>query len=175
MGLGVRVGLNLDLAPAVAMTDAVAARIRDWTPVLRGPVHRSVSRFFLRQFETEGAEGGTRWAPHRPLTVRLRRRPGHGRGGIGRDTNRLWASLVKVGPESVLVTGPTEYERGTTVAHAAPFHAGVSPGRQRVFGRAPLVPLGIPARTLVPDPFPRTYVDGWAAALARYIETGVAE
>ena len=175
MGLGVRVVLDIDLTQAVATTDATLARVRNWTPVLRGPVNRSVSRFFQRQFETEGAEGGTPWAPHRPLTVELRRRPGHGRGGIGRDTNRLWASLVKVGPESVLVVGPTEYERGTTVAYAAPFHAGVSPGRQRVFGRAPRMPLGIPARTLVPDPFPQSYVDGWAVSLARYIETGVAE
>lgn len=171
---GVRVGVTVTVTDADQVVGGAVKRAANLAPVFRGAIDKSVSAYFRRLFDTEGAEAGKRWAPHRPLTVKLRRRPGHGRGGIGRDTNELWGSLVKVGPRSVRVIGRTKYERGTTVRYAEAFHTGVSPRKQRVFGRRPRLPLGIPARTLVPDPMPAKWVDEWEKAVADYIIHGTA-
>src|SRR6476646_5388274 len=89
--------VTVNVANAIARLNAVLAAAHDLTPVFAGPINQSLNEVFVKQFETEGAYGGTKWAPPPPFTWNLRKRRGHGRGGILRDTNRPGASLTKQG------------------------------------------------------------------------------
>jgi hypothetical protein len=71
-------------------------------PVFKGPIEELVRNYLIAEFSTEGAEGGAKWAELAPLTLFLRNRPGHGVGGIGRDTDRMYQELIS--PRSTVVT-----------------------------------------------------------------------
>lgn len=171
----------VDATGALAALGEVLDRATDLSPVLAGPINKSVDTLFTRQFDSEGQYGGTRWAPRAPVTQLLLRRPGHGRGGIGRDTNRMWASLTKggSGPEAIRVVTPTSLERGTTVPYARWFAAGyVSKTFVAVGADGQPVPLyrrrpkRIPARPLVPNPIPDVIVRVWQRLIETFIAGG---
>lgn len=145
-----------------------------------------VTEFLQRRFQTEGAYLGEKWAALAPATVALRSQSGRGRGGIGRDTNRLWASLVKsagasAAPEGVLDIGPTTYERGTTVPYARFFAGGYTSKTVpvqtakgwRFVRRKPENFKHVPARPIFPDPMPKQLTESVEAVLKRYIVGGV--
>lgn len=171
--------LSIDLSKLSGISD----RAENLTPVWLDEVQPLVTDFIQRQFATEGAYGGKKWAPLAPATVALRQRPGHGRGGIGRDTNRLWASLVKSGGSSasvggLLVIGPQTYERGSSLPYAQWFAGGytsktrpVYTGQKWIFLRR-AEPKKIPARPIFPDPLPAELVTNITDAVRRYIVGG---
>lgn len=171
--------VTVDVAGAMARLRETIAATRDMTPVFGGPINASVDTLFRRQFESEGSYAGARWAPLRPVTKQLRTRRGHGRGGILRDTNRLWASFTKLGlgPEAVKVVTSESLERGSTVPHAR-FHQTGFVSRTFVVIDAdgnpiPLRrkrPQGVPARPIVPDRVPPALVKAWETFIARWIE-----
>lgn len=166
----VEVKVSIDVGPALQKITGLSNRAADLSPVFKGPVDASVSQLFIKQFDTEGAFGGDRWAPLLPLTLRLRKERGHGQGGILRDTSRLWASLVKVGPESLLLISPHSYQRGTTVPYAR-FHQ-IGWTSTMIFGHLRSVAIQVPARPPVPKPIPAETVALWRRSILSYIAGG---
>lgn len=152
-------------------------RARDLRSFFRGVVDPSVTEWLKSQFESEGRAGGSPWAPVRPLTVLLRNRPGHGRGGfhhgfravVGQDVRRMWASFTKSGgPDSVRTILPQFYERGSSNKAAHLFHSGY---RSFVFGHA--TGRRVPARPIIPDKIPSFLTRKWERSLVRHLEGGV--
>jgi len=149
--------VTVDIREALQRFDVLQRSLRDFRPAFV-VIDKHVTTVFARQFASLGAFGGTLWAALRPSTIRARASVGRGRGGILRDTNRLWASLVKGrGPESVRVIGKDDYRRGTAVPYAQYHQSGTA---------------SMPQRQVIPDPMPRAVTQVWAKILARYIETG---
>ena len=173
----IRIDLDKLEGAGEAATDLRPVWLRDMQPY--------VTDFLHRRFNSEGAYMGSKWAPHAPATVELRKQPGRGRGGIGRDVNRMWASLVKSAgsspaPGGVLVIEPQRYERGTTVKHAQWFAGGyrsthkplriTDPNGKPVwiFVRR-VVPKRVPARPIFPNPLPRDVEKFAADAIRRHV------
>lgn len=154
----VRFGVDVQgLVEAQRTTLGIAERVADARPAFR-VLDKHASTVFIRQFASEGAWGGRSWPRLRPATIRARQKPGRGRGGILRDTNRLWASLVKVGPESIRLIEPQRYERGTIVPYAF---------RHQIGDR-------VPVRQIIPDPMPEEVLNTWERILADHF-AGVTE
>ncbi|MHC4647633.1 MAG: phage virion morphogenesis protein [Planctomycetota bacterium] len=140
-------GLKMDLRE-------LAKRTKDLRPAFH-KIDKHVSTVFRRQFGTEGAFGGERWDPLKPETIKARRRQSGGnRGGILRNFNRLWGSLVKVGPESIQIIRSHYYERGTAVPYAEDHQEGKG---------------SLPIRKIVPDPMPDSVIGTWEKVIATYI------
>lgn len=150
---------------------SVTVQAQDWVtplqkatanlaPVFRGPINRSVTGLFRRQFNTEGREGGHPWPQLKASTIAARAKRGRGRGGILQDVRRMWGAYVKEGrgPEAILVIEKMRYERGVSVPYAR-FHQS---GTKRM-----------PRRPVVPDTVPRKYLEGWARLVARHLESSV--
>ena len=113
-------------AKALKKMSAAIAKVAENAGDLRPAwphVDRFTSRVFRMQFATEGAYLLRRkWRAWSPKWAKRRLRPGGGRGGIGRDTNRMWGSFVKPrAPEGVSRWDPLEYERGSVVPYALHF------------------------------------------------------
>ena len=144
--------LSLDL-------QRLAGRAKDLRPAFH-KIDKHVSTVFRRQFSTEGAFGGRPWPRLAAATIRARQKAGLGRGGILRSTNRLWASLVKVGPESIRIMRPHYYERGTSV-HYADDHQ---------LGRG----KGLPVREIIPDPISESILNTWEKMVAQVFDAEVA-
>jgi hypothetical protein len=181
----IRVHIDFRAMAAEAGLLEAYERAEDLRPVWLGVVQPLVTAFLTAQFATEGAAGGKKWAALAPVTHELRKRPGHGRGGIGRDTNRMWGSFVKsagasAAPGGILVIDPLTYERGSAVPYARYFSRGFLSTRVPVFDprhqawrfipRA--TPKRVPGRPVIPDPLPAELVEQVRAACARYIATG---
>ena len=128
---------TVDLAGAMQILQGLEHALKDLSPVFRGPIDALTTAAFFAQFETRGTRlNGAPWQPLSPTTIALRtrvvrrgavarttNRVGMARAGFSaplRNTNRLWASLVKSGgPESLRVISPSTYQRGTRVSYAA--------------------------------------------------------
>ncbi len=170
--------IKIDAAGALTRLRAALAKADDLSPVLGGAINKSVDTLFQRQFDSEGAYGGTKWAALTPATKKLRTRRGHGRGGIGRDTNRMWASFTKLGlgPEAVKVLTKRSLERGSQVPYARIFDGGYMSKTFAVLGTdGSLIPLRrkkpkkVPARPIVPDPVPAEIVRTWEKLIADFV------
>lgn len=166
------VGVTVDLSAVESLLDSLKHAMTDLTPVFRGPIDASVTNFFRAQFDTEGKTGGTPWARLSPVTIAMKEGNGRGRAGadtVGRDTNRLWASLTKSGaPMGIRVITPKEYRRGTRVHYARWFHEGYT--QRSIFGRAfRQGSLKVPPRPLVPESFPAPIVRAWEGMIARHV------
>jgi len=173
--------VQINTAGARSVLLNVQRGLQDLSLVFAGPINKSVDTVFRRQFDSQGGFGGTPWRPLHPVTLRLRQRPGHGRGGILRDTNRTWASLTKsgLGPDAIKVVTPTSLERGTTVPHAGYHHTGFKSKYFVVVDKNGLPvpikrarPKTIPARPLVPDPMPAEVVSTWEKILVNWLIGG---
>lgn len=178
--------VRVNVTGAERLLGSLRSALVDLSPVFRGPIDRHTSDMFRAQFESEGVRlTGTRWAPLSPTTIRLRvrvvgkrvkrstSRVGRARAGfatIGRDTNRLFASLAKAGgPEGLRVITPASYERGTRVRYAARFNDGGT--LTHMFGR-PVTPRRVPGRPIVPLELPAADVAAYEGMIARWITEG---
>ena len=176
--------ITVDVEAALAKLRAMAAATEDLTPVFAGPINQSIDEVFKKQFDTEGAAYGTKWRSLAPVTVALRKRRGHGRGGILRDTNRLWASFTKLGlgPDAYKDIGRHHIERGTTLPYGKYHQTGytaktfvVVGGKGRNIHPVALrrkTPKKVPARPIIPAPMPKQVTDGWAKMIADFITKG---
>jgi phage gpG-like protein len=152
------INVSMDLSQTLVALTGVSGRVKNLRPVFHGPIDQSVSELFSAQFHTEGAFGGRRWAALSQQTIKQRMQRGRGRGGILRDTSRLWASLVKRGsPEGIRAITDSRYRRGTAVPYAR-FH---QEGTKRM-----------PQRQVIPDPMPKVVEDAWVRIIANYVQTG---
>lgn len=154
----IRLHAHIDLTKLEGVRD----RSADLTPVWLADVQPWVTALLHRRFDTVGAYLGAKWAPLAPRTIAARLRPGRGRGDIGRDTNRMWASLVKsagstAAPGGLLRIAPQQYERGTAVSYARYFAGGTR--RQ-------------PPRPIFPSPLPAELISRVEGAVRRYLATG---
>ena len=170
----------------------MGARGRNLAPVLRGPISRSIAQFWRRVFASQGALIGRTWAPLKPVTILLRKRAGHGRGGIGgrgigRDTNKLWASLTKPGgPNSIRLVTNSSLIQGSSLPQARFMQDGglsthfpritfAGKRRKRIADVAWVrrkTPVKVPARPLLPKRLPDPLVKAWDRFIAKYILTG---
>lgn len=173
--------VQVDVSGALARLNAVATAASDLRPVFEGPINQSINEVFTKQFATEGSFGGKKWAPQAPVTKLLRQRRGHGRGGILRDENRLWASLTKLGlgPDAVKIVTKGSIIRGTSVPYGKYHQTGYVSKTFVVVNRlgdpVPLrrrFPKNIPARPIIPDPMPNNVVRGWEDTLTKFIVKG---
>jgi len=172
------VSVTVDVGPATTLLDRINRSLTDLTPVLAGPVNKTIDDFFKAQFDTEGSFGGQRWATLAPVTLILRQRRGHGRGGILRDTGRLWASLVKLGlgPDAIKVVTANSLVRGTRVPYAKFHQTGYTAKTFVVVDRRgnpiPLYrkrPHRVPARVIVPGRLPTVVSDKIAKTILAFI------
>jgi len=164
-------------------------RLADLRPAWIEDVQPIITDFLTKRFETEGAYmTGAKWAPLAPASKELRARPGHGRGGIGRDTNAMWASFVKsagstAAPNGILLIDEERYERGSSLKWAQWFHRGYNSTRKPVLVRDKdgnkkwifvkrAAAKRIPARPIIPDPLPAELVEQVESALMRYVSGG---
>lgn len=182
--MDVTITANVD--KALSLLAKMSAQASDLRPVFQGPIERSVTVMFIRQFETAGKFAGDPWPPLSPVTVMLRSRalethkPGKGKAGPSylagvqskrgraraglyaplRDTLRLWAAYTKAGgPESIRLFTPSSYERGVNVPYAIKHQKGDPKTRT-------------PIRRVIPDPMPAKLTATWRAMLAHYVVTG---
>lgn len=176
--------MKLDMRAIVDLSrlGGLSAKARDLRPVWLDAVQPLVTAYLTQRFASEGAHLGTKWAPHAPVTTVLRQRPGHGRGGIGRDTGVLWASLVKsagatAAPGGFLVIDPLRYERGTTVRYARFFAGGFTSTTVPRFDKATrtwrfvrrAAPKAVPARPIWTDPLPPALLGAIKEAVVSYL------
>lgn len=130
-------------------------RTRDLRPWFQ-LVDKHLTLVLKRQFASEGAFAGMPWAALKPSTIRARQRPGHGRGGILRDLNRLWSALTKGrGPEAIRSIEKDRYERGTSVPYGVHHQLGTRK---------------MPARPPIPDPMPGSVLRVWEKLLLGHVE-----
>lgn len=144
---------------------AMEQRARDFRPAFRLFDRRSAEPFLRRQFETAGAHGGTRWRPLAASTVRSRERNNRSgnRGGVGRplwDSGELKASLDSGGGFALRSFQPREYARGTRLPRGAFHQAGTR---------------HIPARVIIPDPWPGFLQRQWDRTADRWLTLGLGD
>lgn len=173
--------LELNVEGALAKLRAIVDAATNLEPVFAGPINQSLNDVFVKQFETEGAAYGTKWRKLAPITVELRKRRGHGRGGILHDVGPLWASFTKLGlgPNAYKKVGKQSLERGSTLPYGKYHQTGypsktfvVLGGKGRNTYPVPLrrkTPINIPARPIIPDPFPSSVTDSWARMIADFM------
>ena len=151
-------------------------RVKDATPAFT-KIDKHVTLMFRRQFQTEGRFGGTPWKPLAPSTLRARAQAGRGRGGILRDTNQLWASLVTMSPYSIRVIQPQLYTRGTSLSYAEAHQTGKRRSRKTRTGKRDKkgkmatkmkVRTSLPKRPMIPEPMPASISGVWEKILADY-------
>lgn len=167
-----RLSTTIDLSKALTLVQAEQVLAADLTRVFQGPIDALLTRFFEKQFETEGQAGGAPWPPISPLTSKLRKRAGHGHEGptaVLRDTNVLWGSYVKAGgPDSIRVIEPQFYSRGSAVPYAAAHQQ--TRLVATLFGRPLREPKTVPAREVVPETLPQDVMDGITSAVIQHLE-----
>lgn len=160
--------------------EQVGDRADDLRPVWLRDIQPLVTDFLSQRFDSEGAFEGAKWADLAPVTIELRKRPGHGRGGIGRDTGRMWASWVKSAgsapaPGGVLVIEKNRYERGSTLPQSLWFtqgidstHVPLQTKKGWVFVRRK-VTKRTPARPILPDPLPLSLLEQVNLSIEAYV------
>lgn len=188
LGVEIRHHLTMRLDAVEGMRE----RLQDFRPVWLGGVQPIVTDYLLKRFATEGAHLGAKWAGHAPVTRELRKQSGRGRGGIGRDTNRMWASFTKsagsqAAPGGVLRIDPLRYERGSTVPYARFFHRGIMSTHLPVYskalrawtGKRRRTPKLVPARPIfgtvgvgASERLPAALMMDIEAVVRRYVATG---
>lgn len=173
-----RLDVAINLGPADLVLKTLIKQGLDLTPVLGGEVNSILNDFFKQQFASEGVYGGAKWAPLAPVTLLARKRRGHGRGGILRDTNKLWASLTKMGlgPNAVRSIRPLSLTRGTSLKYAKWIQSGyVSPTFIVLGKNGQVIPLRrrvakrVAARMIVPRRLPSQVSQRIAEAIARFM------
>lgn len=157
-----------------AILRAIERRGANVAPVFRGPIDKSVTRLFQRQWSTKGAFGGQRWADLRPATKAARVRRGGNRGGISHplwDTAEMKGSFEKVGPNSYRTITRSTYARGSILFKSALAQEGFT---AREWGGSLFhFPRRVAPRPPVPDPIPIEVLRVWEIFILRHLEAGL--
>ncbi len=161
--------IRVNAGPALALIARVRAAAADFRRVWVDTARPLLSRFFQRQFETAGAEGGHAWAPLTPATLAYKARFGRAAMGPLRFENHMWASLVNApAPMGIEEIAPDRYVRGTADPKAARHQHGFT---VRHWGRVVFkTPRVVPPRILAPDTLPAAYVNELEQAGAAHLE-----
>ena len=128
-------------------------------PVMQGPVRSLIQDAIRQQFHTEGEYGGTPWQGLDEGTQKGREREGYGGDGpIMRRSDRLFNALTRTGaPGGRLQVSRTQMLMRTVgIPYAKAQHAGSSH-------------TNLPARPLIPDPMPPSFVRRLHSIISGYI------
>lgn len=174
MASPVFIGATVQMEEAATLIDKILAKTADIRPVLDGPVDRSVTAFFERQFKTEGAFGGDRWKPLAPLTIHMKSQRGRGRAGPSRvlqDTRSMYGSFTKRGsPMGVRVVQPLQLIRGSRDENAVRAQEGWK--TNKIFGRPRKMTKVVAPRMIVPRNMPAPVTRAWEGMIEAYITEG---
>lgn len=156
--LAIRVEFLDNFLAGADVVDAMRERASDLTPAFAMGVDPYLTSELEAQFASSGAHFGDPWAPLAERTLQARTRPGHGRGGILRDTDAMYNAFVNPFDDGAIrVIEGQRYQRGVSTWYY-PFH---HDGTARM-----------PARPVVPDELPAATEETIFGILREYILTG---
>jgi len=157
--------------------DRILLRLKKKVKDLRGfyydQVDPLITRFFVRQFDTQGAEGGERWEPLTSVTIALKSRRGHGLRGpatIGSDSDGMRRAFTHPGGLGFRRIDRDEYARGVIDDKAWRMQEGWK--STSIFGIPRVSPpvVNVPARPPVPREMPKSIIAEFERRLLREIE-----
>ena len=158
------VGVELDITPALVRFERLAGRFTNFIPVMGGRVDVLARRLIKRQFDTEGrvGAGGGGWEPLSRDYLKRRVIPGK---PLLRQSDGLYEALTRRGhPDQELILEKNRYS--LSIADGAETRA-------RFVGHQLGVPSSnLPARQMIPDPLPQTFIRDVRNALKSYIVRG---
>ena len=160
----IEVRTELEITPALLRFERIAGRFTNFIPVMGGRVDVAVRRFIRRVFDTEGrASGRGRWPRLSEEYVRRRAIPGR---PLLRQTDDLYNALTRRGdPNQELILERNRYS--LSVSEAA------GRVRARFVGHQLGVPeSNVPARPMIPDPLPQTFINQMRQIVKSYIVHG---
>jgi len=102
---------------------------RDWSPAFRIIARDVLAPFVQRQFDSQGVEGGTKWADLAPSTIK-----GRPAGPLLLLTGRLLRSFTEPGGGHVEDVQPRKLVWGSQVPYAVFHQTGALKGFQRADG-----------------------------------------
>lgn len=156
--LNVRVDYLVEFEHATEQLVAMRDRASDLTPAFAMGVDPYLTNELMEQFASEGAHFGDPWAPLAERTLQARKRPGHGRGGILRDTDAMYNAFINPFDDGAIrIIDPRSYQRGVSTPYYPFHHDGT---------------LRMPARPVVPAEMPAVMQDSIYGVVRQFILTG---
>lgn len=156
----VEVTMTRKLTKAQQQLAELPNRLANLRPLMQKVVVPEVDAMLLRHWNSKGAAFGRAWAAWAPATLIKRTRKGNVSKGILRDTDHLFKALFRArAADSRLrsVPGGIRLALNTGVRHAI-FHQ--------------LGTETMPARQVIPDPLPPSFVRRIRALIKDFVLTG---
>jgi hypothetical protein len=156
--------VSLDITPALIKFERLAGRFSNFVPVMGGRVDVLARRLIRRMFDTQGRAGGRgQWQALTPNYLRRRLLPGK---PILRQSDALYEALTQKGNvNQELILEKDRYSLSVSET------AGLI--RASFVGHQLGVPeSNLPARQMIPDPLPQTFINEVRRAVKAYIVTG---
>jgi len=153
------------------MLRALGKKLGDLREFFHDELDPTVTEYFREQFASRGAHGGVPWAPLQPLTLKLRARAGHGRGGpdaILWDKGMMRRDFLNATGTGFRRVKKDSYQRGAISEVAALHQRGWT--SRSVFGQPRRTAVKVPARPVVVEDLPRPLTEQWGSAMARWLE-----
>lgn len=159
----------LEVTPALVRLNIIAGRFSNFIPVMGGRVDVLVRRLIKRQFDTEGrASGRGQWPGLTADYQRVREFPDK---PLLRQTDALYRALTRRGdPNQELTLERDRY--ALTVREGAQDSRGRSIHARFVGHQLGVPRSNLPARQMLPDPLPKTFITELRAAIKAYVLTG---
>lgn len=159
----IEIDATLEITTALIKFERLAGRFTNFAPVMGGRVDVLARRLIRRMFETEGrASGRGQWQALTENYIKRRVFPGK---PLLRQSDGLYEALTERGNQNQELTlTPTTYRLGISES---------SDVRARFIGHQLGVPSSnLPARQMIPDPLPETFIRQVRAAVKAYIVRG---
>lgn len=148
--------VTISLGPTLSLLQRIREKAANLEPVLNGPIANAVHSFFEKQFATEGAYGGQKWAPLAAKTLKWREQNHRTGMPVLQFSRDLWSSLVKrSSPLGYRIADKDSLLMGTSVKYAPNLQTGDD---------------HMPAREIVPDVMPEADTKAWARLIVDYVE-----
>lgn len=160
----ISINTELEITPELVRFERIAGRFSNFVPVMGGRVDVLARGLVRRMFLTQGrASGQGQWAPLTENYLKRRQFPG---SPILRQTDELFDALTK-----------RNNENQELVLERDRYSLSVSEAAGRVRARFIGHQLGVstsnlPARPMIPDPLPKTFVNEVRQAVMAYIVRG---
>lgn len=139
---------------------ALPPRLRNLRPVMIEGVAPAYNAMLKRHWESQGAAFGQRWAPLAERTLEARARKGTLSKGILRDTDHLFKAVFRARATD---------DRLKSIRGGIRFQGNVGE-RKAIYHQ--LGTQFMPARTVIPDPLPRSFKQQVRAIVREYALTG---
>jgi phage gpG-like protein len=147
---------TVSIGPALSLIQRVQTKAAHLRPVFDGPIANAIHGLFEKQFATEGAYGGEKWAPLAARTKRWRAQNHRTGMPVLQFTRELWGSLVKrSSPLGYRVATDESLLMGSSVRYADEHQLGTA---------------RMPARKIVPDVIPEADQQEWAQLVVQHLE-----